>query len=206
MPYRFIIALVLGVTIQGIEAQERKPANINDLQSPKEIVEKLWNMAMRGDFLTESGRTRASQFFTQPTSHPAGSKVFVVMSNEYAVVRTSVEGKSAKVWMEYTKLGEIDSDLRFTSAPATNAYGTAEEYHLMSGPRHLVLYGSDRRTKLQEKEISESVIWQIEGSQAPPWTTVNTAIRYVLEQKMKTANSILQNNAERTLIKLLSLH
>jgi hypothetical protein len=43
----------------------------------------------------------------------------------------------------------------------------------------------------------------IDGSLDQPWTTVNTAIRYLLE---KTKDSELINNANRTLDILKTLH
>jgi len=199
----FLVSLLSTAVLALVQAPT---SNINDLElTPKEVVEQLWNMAMRGDLLTTDGWNRSCQYFTKPVSAP-GNKVVSVVSNDYGIVRNSVEGKSATVWIGFRKLGQIDSRLRFTPEPPSNAYDSAEEYRLVVGHRHIITYGADGKTKLQDKEIMESIIWQIDGSPGPPWTTVNTAIRYVLEQKAKATNPLVLKNADQTLTKLLALH
>jgi hypothetical protein len=205
MSQRFLFVSLFVFAVTTLRAQEAKP-NINDFErSPKEIVEQLWTMATRGDLLTSEGWNRACQLFTKPVLSPE-NKSILIMSNDYAVARASIEGNTAKVWMQFTKLGQIDSQLRFIPAPPTNAYATAVQYDLVASHRHMVMYGLDGKTKLQDKEIPESVIWQIDGSQGQPWTTVNTAIRYVLEQKAKTTSALVKKNADLTLKELLTLH
>jgi hypothetical protein len=208
MEQKLVIALVLGLTAFTVGGQERNnQPNINDLElTPKEVVEQLWNMATRGDLLTKAGWIRASQFFTTPVAPPA-HHVVLVMSNRYGVVGVSIEGNSAKVQLAYDKVGQLDSQLRFTSAPPTNACETAEEYHLVTTHRHIVTYASDGKTKVEDKEIPESIIWQIEGATSwPPWTTVNAAIRYVLEQKARATDPVVKKNADHTIEQLLALH
>jgi hypothetical protein len=39
-----------------------------------------------------------------------------------------------------------------------------------------------------------------------PWTTVNTAIRYVPEMRTKTADPGIEKNADQTLAELMKLH
>jgi hypothetical protein len=204
---KLTIGLVLELAACSAIGQERNKPNINDLElTPKEIVEQLWSMATRGDLLTKAGWIRASQFFTTPAT-PPGNHVVLVVSNSYGVVGVFMEGNSAKVQMACDKVGQLDSELRFTPTPPTNAYETAEEYHLVTTHRHIVTYASDGKTKVEDKEIPESIIWQIEGATLwPPWTTVNTAIRYVLEQRAKATDPIVRKNAEVTIQKLLALH
>ena len=48
--------------------------------------------------------------------------------------------------------------------------------------------------------------WQIEKTPALAWTTVNTAIRYVLEMRIKTNDPSIKKNADETLEKLLKRH
>ena len=45
--------------------------------------------------------------------------------------------------------------------------------------------------------------WQIDGSLEKSWTTVNTAIRYVLEGRSKTTDPATKKNADKTLEALL---
>lgn len=202
---KLVNAFVLGLTVFTVSGQEHnKKPTINDLElTPKEVVEQLWSMATRGDLLSKAGWIRASQFFTTPVA-PPGNGVVLVTSNMYGVVSVSIEGNSAKVQMVYDKVGQLDSQLRFTPAAPTE---TAEEYHLITTHRHIVFYASDGKTKIEDREIPESVIWQIEGATSwPPWTTVNTAIRYVLEQRAKTTDPLIRKNADETIQKLLTFH
>ena len=168
--------------------------------TPQESVEQLWSAATRGDLLTTSGRARASSLFTRPTASP-GNGGILVLSNIYYVTWVSVEGKSAKVQVAYGKLGHIDSRLRFTREPPTTAYETDEEYHLTSSLKYSATLPDGR------PNLPETVVWRIEGSPLwPPWTTVNTAIRYVLEQKAKTTDATVRKNADETIAALLALH
>jgi len=50
--------------------------------------------------------------------------------------------------------------------------------------------------------------WQIQGAPDPSvtWTTVNTAIRYVLEKREQATDPTLRKNADQTLIKLLQMN
>ncbi|HTZ48758.1 MAG TPA: hypothetical protein VMH20_14275 [Verrucomicrobiae bacterium] len=206
---RLIFAFVLGLAAINASGQEHsnKPS-INDIElTPKEVVEQLWSMATRGDLLTQAGWIHASQFFTTPAASPGNGTVLVV-SNEYGIVAVSIEGNSAKVQMAYDKVGQLDSQLRFTRATTpANIYQTAEEYHLITTHRHIAFYASDGKTKVEDRVIPESIIWQIKGATSwPPWTTVNTAIRYVLEQKAKTKDPLVRKNADETIQKLLALH
>lgn len=153
-----ILALALATATFLVAAQT---PNINDLEStPREFVEQLWSMATQGELLTTPGWTRASRFFTKPMP-PPGSKIVVVLSNYYGIMHSSVKDNSAEVEVEFEKLGQIDSDLRFVIAPPAKAYKTFVQYHLVAGHRYMLMYGLDGKTLIQDKEILESRIWQI---------------------------------------------
>jgi len=189
--------LLVGLVLSGLlvcPVKGQRPES-----TPKETVEQLWSAAVRGDLLTTSGWTRASSVFTKPTASP-GNDVILVVSNIYGVTWVSVEGESAKVQVECGNLGRIDSRLRFTREPPTKAYATAWEYHLISSPKYSVTLPDGRPNP------SNIVVWRIDGSPPrPPWTTVNTAIRYVLEQKAKTTDAAVKVNADETIKALLAL-
>jgi hypothetical protein len=65
-----------------------------------------------------------------------------------------------------------------------------------------MMYGSDGKT-LVEKRPTGAGVWLIKGTQAPPLTTVNTAVRYVLEMREKTTDQATKENASQTLAQLL---
>jgi hypothetical protein len=56
------------------------------------------------------------------------------------------------------------------------------------------------------EERPGSVEWQIREPMGLPWTTVNTAIRYVLEKREKATDSAIRKNADETIARLLKWH
>lgn len=198
------IALACALAVSG-QTHDMSPPT----RSPREVVELLWAMATRGDLLTSDGWSRASAFFTVPQPHPTNKPILVV-SNYYGINLDNRNGDRAEIQVEYVDCGQIDSELRYSPPRKTQASKTSFGYRLVSVPTYVMVYGSDGKT-LVEKRPTGSAVWQIEGSQAdgpPParWTTVNTAIRYVLEVQNKTTDSVVKKNADETLAKLMALH
>lgn len=166
-------------------------------------------MATSGEQLTSEGWNRASALFTVPQPHPT-SKPILVVSNYYGINLVDLKDDSAKVQMEYIDYGSIDSALRYSPAQKTQAYKTSFGYRLIRVPMYVMMYGSDGKT-LVEKKPTGATAWRIEGPQTQgppplPWTTVNTAIRYVLEMRDKTTDPAIKKNANHTLAKLMTLH
>jgi hypothetical protein len=56
------------------------------------------------------------------------------------------------------------------------------------------------------EERAGSMDWQIKEPIGLPWTTVNTAIRYVLEKREKATNPAIRKNADETLARRLKWH
>jgi hypothetical protein len=195
-----LCGLILTLTLR---LPTSRAQDIGDLEySPKERVEQLWAMAVRGELLTLEGRARTSGFFPEPNLDPS-SKNILVRSNYYAVAQNSDEGDRATIDMGFTDVGQIDPHLRYFPPKPTTAYQTAIRYKLVTVPRRIVFCGPDGKTKVGDRVIPGTHVWMIDGSLDQPWTTVNTAIRYLLE---KTKDSELINNANRTLDILKTLH
>src|SRR5262249_33433340 len=132
---------------------------------------------------------------------------FMVISNSYWVDRPRIEGTTARVVVWYDEIGSIDSALRFTPAPTAHdpcVTGMAVEYEVVLAPSRLKMFAADGRTLLREMEGLPE--WQIKGGQQQPWTTVNTAIRYVIERRRKTTEPAVQQNADKTIAALLRYH
>lgn len=207
----FAAALVLAALVSGRSRTEqverpRESAQTSACQdAPKEIVEKLWKMAARGELLTAKGSAEASKLFTKP-GPPRGNKAVRIMSDYYAVNCSSVVGAEATVDVGFVDAGQIDSSLRYSGPTPTPAIKTSFRYHLVSGPAYVMMYGPDGKTLLEKKEIAGTSIWQIDGPPPPAWVTVNAAIRYVLETGDKTTDPAIKKNAARTLAKLKKLH
>jgi hypothetical protein len=156
---------------------------------PQEVVEALWKMAVQGQFLTRKGFDGARRIL--PKSIPLnGDSTILVVPNYYGVNAVTTTGTTAIVDMEYTDVGQIDSKLRYSAPRSSNAHKTSLRYHLVG---------------FSPGGIGPRQVWQIEDS-PEPWTTVNTAIRYVLETREETADPTVKKNADETFSRLLKLH
>jgi hypothetical protein len=201
-------ALILGLTVMtgtDVLAQSHKRAT----PPPKEVVEEIWSRAGRGELLTEGGWTRASVFFSTSIPYP-GNQTIVIFSDHYGVNYSSVDGSNAVVEMEFMDMGRLDSALRYTPPASAAAYKTSFSYRLS-----LVRCGSktdaaDGKRRLEQREIPDCDGWQIQGDVGTmhdkPWTTVNGAIRYVLEMRAEAKDPSVRKNADETIGKLLKLH
>ena len=158
------LTLTLTITLLfGLHTSGQTPYAGPPGPSPKEIVERLWAMATRGELLTSEGWNRASAFFTVPGPRPVNEQILVV-SNFYGINLYTLKDKKAEVQMEYTDCGRIDSALRYSPPLKTQAYKTSFGYHLVSVPTYLMIYGSDGKT-LVDKKPTGGTAWQIEGRQ-----------------------------------------
>lgn len=172
-------------------------------KSRTEVVDDIWRMATYGELLTSEGWSKACEFYTDPTPF-SGNKVVLIMSNYWGqYYEGGLKDSSTDVEMGYIDMGKIDSALRYTPPPKTDAVKTGLLYHLVAVPAYSKMYGPDGKVS---KTPVGARFWQIQGSPGPPWTTVNTAIRYVLETREKTTDPVVKKNADQTLAKLLRLH
>jgi hypothetical protein len=192
------IFLVAATTARG-----QSPATTEG-PSPGDRVNELWMSATQGDLLTAEGWKKTSRFYIHEDLPPANSS-FEVMSNDWAVGPIIVKGETAEVGVGYIAAGKIDSTLRYTPPPRIPYMKTGIMYRLTLVSGYNVMYGPDGKTIISQKP-SGTRGWQIEDPRGMPWTTVNTAVRYVLEMREKTANPIVKKNADETLAKLLQLH
>jgi hypothetical protein len=204
------VGIALMLFVASLCAQRTEPAVAAPEEPIKgksrtEVADEVWRMATQGELLTPEGWRQACGFFTSPTPF-AGNKVILVMSNYWGPsYEDRSKDDSTDVEMGYIDMGKIDSTLRYTPAAKTEFIKTGFLYHLVTVPAYLMMYGPDGKT-LVEKKPAGYRVWQIQGSPGPPWTTVNTAIRYVLEMRDKTTDPAIKKNADQTLAKLLRLH
>jgi hypothetical protein len=179
--------------------------------SPKTIVEQLWMTATQGELLTPGGWDKAAKsFFTDPKPAPGNNKMILIISNEWGLPGEEINGDKATVYMGYEDVGQIDSALRYTPPKSANWIKTGISYRLVLVPTFAIFYAPDGRTVV-EKKPTGCHAWQIQnpsgpGVQGAPWTTVNTAIRYVLEMRAKTNDQVIRRNADATIARLLKVH
>jgi len=173
------------------------------VNSPSETVEELWIMASAGELLTPEGWQNVSGLFTEPL--PLPKSVILVVSNHWGPAgRPEVSGHDTVVSVGCWEWGTIDAALRFTPAPKTTAIKEGRGYHLVFAPTH---FRELKNGKLvQGGATGYPARWQISDPLDMPFTTVNTAIRYVLEKRDKTTDPAVKQNADNTLAALMKLH
>jgi|SRR5215813_3895633 len=188
-----VIAAITNMLLGGLYAQA--PITL----SPDKVVERLWSMATAGELLTPAGWKNARSFFEHPL--PSPHKTFVVVSNSYGVTPAAVQGNTAKLMVWCENVGTVDSQLRFTPAPPAPAYKGGYGYTLVFSPKTVQMFGPDGKTPIEEGKGTPE--WKIDASPLELFTTVNTAVRYVLEQRERTTDPSVKANADKTLRALL---
>jgi len=176
-------------------------------RTPPEVVNELWRLATQGQLLTPQGWTRSGQLFTSPTTFLKPKVIFIV-SNEWGpAFEYSANPDRAGVSVGFNPLGSIGNGLHYTPPTSDTLkqfvkYDTV--YDLATVPTDTMMYGADGKT-LISNQPSGSRVWKIKGSQGRPFTTVNTAIRYVLAEREKTQDAVIRKNADETLRILMRL-
>jgi len=200
MPKRVaILAVMIAMSVHLLSGQ------CSTSYSPNEVVNEIWSAATRGDLLTGEGWNKASRKFFTETSSPPDNKIVKVVSNDWGPPAGTTTAEKADVTVGYTDLGQIDAKLQYHSAKTTDAIKMGISYRLVFAPSFVLMYGTDGKTLIQKKPTGCKE-WEIQGSLGAPWATVNTAIRYILEEREKTTDPAIRKNADQTLAKLLSLH
>ena len=197
-----ILALLAVLDALAVSGQAQAPRQSG--RSPREIVEQLWKLATEGELLTPEGWSRYSGLFLHPEP-PPGNKVIRIVSNSWGVEGVLAKGSDMEVAVDYAEAGQIDSRLRYTPPPPPFVR-TGLIYHFVLAPTHWTMLMSDGKVITGKEERTGPAESQITGSPGPPWTTVNTAIRYVLEMRQKTTDPLIKKNADQTLSKLMKLH
>jgi hypothetical protein len=206
-----VSALLLWQTVKsGSTARPEKSTQTSpncpiEGMSPSEVVDQIWLLATQGELLTPDGWQRAGRFFTKPIPYPS-NEVIQIMSNYWGPASvTSSNNQRAEVFLGYLDLGKIDPALRYSDAPEPHYMKMAMSYHLVLVPGYIGISVPDGKGLLDKKPTGKCV-WQIEGSQGTPWTTVNTAIRYMMEARDKARDGAIRRNADQTLSRLKLLH
>jgi hypothetical protein len=199
-----VMSVVLLCMLVWPPPNARAESPTSPTKTPKETVEQLWKRATEGEFLTPDGWDRYSGFFLHPAARSA-RKTIRVVSNHWAVLSASTTDSKSDVTVEFTDAGVIDSDLNYTPPRRNPYFKTAMIYHLVLAPTRLVMYKSDGHTLTGKEEREGPSAWQIASEEDDPLTTVNTAIRHVLEIREKTNDSELRKRANLTLKKLLEI-
>jgi hypothetical protein len=204
--FRLLVVILSLGSVNSALAQQSPPSESGSScgeidYRAVEVVENLWNFASTGRLLNSESWTQASSgYFTKP-SNAAGASSVRVVSNRYGISSVSREGDKVEITVQSEELGRIDSELRFIPTPSSNGNPDFYVYRLLFGPTPLRWYGPDGKTLVKETMTGPNR-WRIEGSLGYRWTTLNTAIRYVLDERDKSKDPVITKNAEETLVML----
>jgi len=154
--------------------------------------------------LTPEGWQGAAGFFTQPLPPPKPG--IQVVSNLWgpAGPPRKFADYDTVVLVGCWHWGSIDAALRFAPAPKTDDIKEWEGYSLAFAPRHFWRFVNGKLVEDGTNVLDKR--WQFTKPLDMPFTTVNTAIRYVLEKREKTTDPVIRQNADKTLAALLRLH
>lgn len=169
---------------------------------PKETIDQMWKRATAGEFLPPNGWAMYSGYFLHPL--PADHKKIIrIVSNSWGVFTAYTNGTDAQVSVGCAAIGTIDAALKFTPAPP-NPYAKAVcVFNLVLAPTRSEIYMAGSNGRTAEQQHQGPPAWQIVDAQGPAFTTVNTAIRYVLQTEKATENPAIKKNAEKALSILL---
>lgn len=173
-------------------------------KSPRDIVEQLWRLATAGEVLTTEGWGRVAGFFEHPAPYPGNNVVYIISNSFGPADQRMLKENTAEVIRVFEPAGQIDAAMRYTPPQDTRAIKTGTLYHLAYLQTHWPMYKPDGKTL--DREMPGPMEWQIEDAPGPPFTTVNTAIRYVLETRAKTADPDRAFGHRQHLAKTLIIH
>ena len=212
---RFLAVTLLVTGFQLCCAQQLQKAGQD--WPPEKVVDQVWRAATQGELLSDVGWEKINRAFFVSTPLKPGTKLIQhdgstpgtikIVSNDWGVANSTVLGTQASVIMEYYDAGSIDRKLRYTPGLEPPPIGKTETvYKLTFAPGYRENYEA-KGTDLVAGEVQQSPpAWRIESPKGQRWTTVNTALRYVLEAREKTSDPEIKQNADRTIKSLLHFH
>jgi hypothetical protein len=122
-------------------------------------------MATQGELLTRDGWQRAPGLYASPSPGP-GLSVFYVVSNYWGAAEERRENRAeVELWFGGVA-GQKDSSLRFSPSKVRDSDHAVEVDRLALVPSHLLMYGPDGNTVIEDK--LGPVEWRIQGPPGRP--------------------------------------
>lgn len=214
-PILRILILSLSITIPG----ELFAQGASVPKSPREVLQAYRKMDSEGERLTTSGWYRASRFFVKP-ERPPHRKIVEVIEAEAIEDHPRTIGNRARVWLNCSAVGQIDSSGRFTSLispsllspsgqPLRQPAGAeirgpaplGREYDLVLTDTYWEFTAA--RDSLRESKGPPE--WRIETFEFEQWVTIETAIRYLTGLRDESSSELTRRNAETSIAALRRL-
>ena len=192
------LGLFAALAVMGAIAFAQSP--LSSQPSPKAVMERFCKMEAEGKHLTAEGWREMAAFLAFPVAESRREETIVI--KHFDVSDPVIEGSQAKVSVEYTVLGVLDArNLSFGPRGPQPI-----EPEKMTFERVLVLSGkhADIGPDGVVREVEGPPEWRIQG-QAEPHISVQTAIHYLQQLRMKTNNNTFKKSADESIATLRKL-
>jgi hypothetical protein len=151
----------------------------------EKVVIDYERLVMRGALLTETGWSKAAQFFEKPAPYPTHSKIRVVWTPSL-VFEVGNRDNRAEVQSKWGNCyGIIDEGFRYLQCPVSEA----REYYLV---------------RANGTASGESNLWRLEGPHDIRLAPVDATIEYLQRMQAESPDPSMKKNARRS-IELLRL-
>jgi hypothetical protein len=157
-------------------------------QQPEDILSQFIQMQMDGAGLNTDGSLGI--FLVHPAQWRRDK---IGVARGFGVRRTAFAVNKAEVYAQYDAVGEVDLQLRLTSAGGSGS-AVRQSYKLIFDNDYSSLStGSAPYDKIGPSR------WRIEEDPPEQWVSVATAIRYITQMRDATRDPSIKANADKTL-------
>jgi hypothetical protein len=166
-------------------------------QSPVAFLSDFIAKETNGAGMNPEGTQSLDSYFVRP---PAWRQDRLRILKDYAVKQVSAFGEKAAFYVEFTEVGELDSNFRFTRVPQEGER-VRQDFALQFDNKYTL---PARGTEPAKQFVGPSR-WRIASASGDQWITVSTAIRYLQNIRDTTTSLPLRTNAEKVLAGLQAL-
>lgn len=195
-----LIAVVIVAVCAALGQISARPAP----DGAEQVVQDFWVSQIHGRTLTRDGWLTASRFFIRPFLPGSAPKILIIPNDHgWGIQETARAEDWADVEVGTIEIGWLDSALRFERSSQLVETRTLIRFDVVRTTKHWELapsYG------VMGPAISGPPAWRIAcAASNGPWVTLDTAIRYVTEQRAVSKSAVIRKNAEETLAALEKL-
>ena len=183
----FSISCLAATLLMSQTVQDNK-------QIVQDVVQKYWTMEINGGRLTADGWVRANAFFAHAVARPLNFSIAVIYDDSEPWP-PEIKQNKAEVIIGIGSVGQIGPDLHFTKTKPGIFFKEGLLLHVI-------------QENPPDKSAASATVpprWKIEKPGDLIWLNLSTAIRYVSDERDRTTNSAIKQNAARTLTILRKL-
>lgn len=194
------LILVLTILVLSTVNLHAEGPDVSKQCAPAQSVQELWRSATSGSTLNpQDWRNVQKGHFSQESAWPSDGAIRI-FSNEWTIVSCKSDGHKAEVVVTTAEAGLLNDSLKFI--PSQQGLFTVQKrYNLVLAPTHWYTRKPDLTI---DREMTGPARWQVEGAETP-WTTINSAIKYILAKSLTSRDPVFKQNAGEALEKLAGI-